>query len=153
MWPHQGRVEGGGSPPSTCWPHYFLTHSRIPLAFLATGSQFWLMFNLLRTRTCWSFYAELLSSTSAPNLYSCMQLFLPRCRTLRLFLLKVIWFLSTQLSSLSCILFPRNYLTVNATLFKYLFMISDRSGINHIFALQTKIQQILPPVGKRSYCQ
>jgi len=42
----------------------------------------WLMVTLLSPRTLGSFSAELLSNSSAPNLYQCVQLFLPRCRTL-----------------------------------------------------------------------
>jgi len=60
----------------------YFRHPRIPLAFLATRARCWLMSNLLSIITPWSFSAKLLSSESAPNLYWCVQLFLPRCRIL-----------------------------------------------------------------------
>ena len=52
-------------------------------------------------RTYRSLSSELLSSRSAPNLYWCAWLFLPRCRTLHLLLLNLERFLSAQVSSLS----------------------------------------------------
>ena len=78
---------------------FFVIHLRRPLAFLATRAHCWLMVSLLSARTPMSFYSEL-SSRSAPNLYCCMQLFLPRYRTLRLLLLEIFRFLSAQLTSL-----------------------------------------------------
>ena len=57
-------------------------HPRIPLAFLAARAHYWLMVNLSSTSTPSSVSTEVLSSRSAPSLYWCMGLFLPRCRTL-----------------------------------------------------------------------
>ena len=74
-------------------------HPRMPLAFLAARAHCWLMVNLSSTSTPRSFSAELLSSRSAPSLYWCIGLFLPRCRTLCLLLLNLIRFLSAQLFS------------------------------------------------------
>ena len=65
-------------------------HPRIPLAFLAARAHCWLMINLLSSRTSRSLSAELLSNRSAPSLYWCMGLLLPRCRTLHLPLLNFI---------------------------------------------------------------
>ena len=77
-------------------------HLGIPLAFLvATRAHGWLMVNLSSTSTPRSLSTELLSSKSAPSLYWCMGLLLPRCRTLHLPLLNFIRFLCAQLSSLS----------------------------------------------------
>lgn len=59
-------------------------HSRIPLVFSATRVHRWLMINLLSTRTRKPCSTELLSSRSSLNLYWCIQLFLPRDRTLHL---------------------------------------------------------------------
>ena len=58
------------------------------------------MINLSSTSTPRSLSAELLHSRSAPSLYWCMGLFLPRCRTPHLPLCNLIRFLSAQLSSL-----------------------------------------------------
>ncbi|PKU43429.1 hypothetical protein llap_6262 [Limosa lapponica baueri] len=58
------------------------------------------MVNLLSTRTPRSLSAELISSGSDPNLYHCVELFLPQCSTLHLPLFNFIKFLSAQLSSL-----------------------------------------------------
>jgi len=69
-----------------------LMHPRIPLAFLAARVHCYLMVNLLSTRTLRSLSKELLSSRSAPSLYWCIGLFLPRCRTLPLPLLNFIRF-------------------------------------------------------------
>lgn len=77
-----------------------LTQSRIPLSFLATKAHYWLMFNLVSTRTPWSFPTMLLSSWVAPSMSWCLGLFSPRCRTLY-FLLNFTIFLSAHLSSLS----------------------------------------------------
>ena len=76
-------------------------HPRIPLASLATRAHCWLMVNLWFPSTPRSLFTELLSSRSAPSLYWCMGLFLPRCRTLHLLLLNFIRFVSAQLSGLS----------------------------------------------------
>ena len=54
----------------------------------------------LHSLTPRSLSTGLLSSRSAPSLYWCMGLFLPRCRTLHLPLLNFIRFLCAQLSSL-----------------------------------------------------
>ena len=97
--PRQSR--GRVSPASTCWPMIFLMHPRITLVFLAIRAHCWLMVNLLSTKTLKFFSAELLYNRSAPNLYWCTQLFLPRCRTPLLPLLNLIRFPFTQLSSLS----------------------------------------------------
>ena len=72
-------------------------HPRIPLASLTARAHCWLMVNLSSTRTSRPLSAELLSSRSAPSLYSCMGLFLPMYRTLHLPLLNLIRFLSAQL--------------------------------------------------------
>ena len=72
-------------------------HPRIPLAFLATRARCWLMVNLSPTRITMSLSTELLPSRSNPDLYWCMGMFLPRCRTLCLPLLNFIRFLSAQL--------------------------------------------------------
>ena len=76
-------------------------HPRMPLAFLTARAHCWLINNLSSTRTPKSLSTELLSSRSAPSLYWCMRLFLPRCRTLHLPFLNFIRFLSAQLSSVS----------------------------------------------------
>jgi len=76
-------------------------HPSRPLAFLAARAHCWLTVNFSSTRTPRSLSTELLSSRSAPSLYWCMGLFLPRCRTLHLPLFNFISFLSAQLSSLS----------------------------------------------------
>ena len=77
----------------------FLTHPRIPSAFLGTRAYCWLMANLSSTSTHRSCSAEQLFSRSAPSLYWCMRLFLPRCRTLHLPLLDFIRFLTAHLFS------------------------------------------------------
>jgi len=85
MWPHHGRRKGEDHLPWSASPLvFFWMHTRIALAFLATKACFQLVLNLLSTRTPRSFSIELLSSRSVPNLYWCMQLFLPSCRTLHL---------------------------------------------------------------------
>jgi len=96
--PGQGR--GAGSPSSTCWP-FFFNVLLDTMGLLATKAHCWLTAHLLSTRTPRSFSEELLSSISVPNLYWCMQLFLPTCRTLHLPLLNLIRFLFVQPSSLS----------------------------------------------------
>jgi len=73
----------------------------MPLAFLTTRAHYWLMVNLPATKTPRSLSTELLCSRSAPSLYWCIGLLLPRCRTLHLPLLKFIMFLCAQLCSLS----------------------------------------------------
>ena len=73
-----------------------LMHPRITHAFLATNVHYWLMVNLLSTRTqvgC-SFPVDQPQTCTV----CCMCLFLPSCRTLYLPLLNLIKFLSTQLS-------------------------------------------------------
>ncbi|XP_048785824.1 uncharacterized protein LOC125686152 isoform X3 [Lagopus muta] len=59
---------------------------------LATRAHCWLMADLSSTRTPRFLSAELPSSSSSPNLYRCMELFLPRCKTLHLLLLNLIPF-------------------------------------------------------------
>ncbi|XP_048781946.1 uncharacterized protein LOC125684133 isoform X1 [Lagopus muta] len=74
-------------------------HPRMPLALLATRAHCWLTADLPSTRTPRSLSAELPSSSSSPNLYWCMQLLLPRCKTLHLLLLNLIRFFTAQLSA------------------------------------------------------
>ena len=71
--------------------------------------------NLLSTRISTSFSAELFSSRSAPNLYWCLQLFLTRCRTLRLLLF---WFAGFLFFSLSVL---RAFYQTAFTVFVYWF--------------------------------
>ena len=70
MWLYQGRV--GGITSLDLLAMLFLMHPRIPSAFLATRAHFWLMANLLSTRTPRFFSTGLLSRKSAPDLYWCM---------------------------------------------------------------------------------
>ena len=91
-----GQSRWEGSPPLACWP----------CSFYCTPGYHWPFwpqrYTFVSYSTCClprSFSAELLSSRSTPNLYWCMQLLLPRWRTLHL--LTIIRILSTQLSSLS----------------------------------------------------
>ena len=92
MWLHRGRVDGEYHLP---WPvaTFFLMHSRIPLAFLASRAHCLLMANLLSTGTPRSFSTELPSSRLYPSLYWCLRLFFPRCKNLQLLLLDPIRFL------------------------------------------------------------
>ena len=76
-------------------------HPSKPLVFLAIRAHCWLMANLLSTRKRRSYSAGLLSSWTAPNLYWCIRLFLPRCRTLYLPFLNPVRFLSSHFSCLS----------------------------------------------------
>ena len=69
---------------------------RIPLIFLAARAHCWLMGNLSPTSTPRSLSTGLLSSRSAPSLWWCMGLFLPRCRTLHLRLLSLLVAASVQ---------------------------------------------------------
>ena len=101
MRPHQGSVEGeenlprpaGHTPPNASQDAIGLLGSRGTL--LAHGQPVTHQHSQVPLST------ELLSSRSAPSLYWCMGLFLPRCRTLPLPWLNLIRFLSAQLSSLS----------------------------------------------------
>jgi len=65
MWPHQGRVEGRITSLNLLATHF----NGIPLAFWATRVRWWLVASLLPTRAPMSLSAELLSSSSAPNVY------------------------------------------------------------------------------------
>ena len=64
-------------------------HPRIPLAFLASRAHCCLMVNLSSISTPRSFSAKLLCRRSAPSLYWCTGLFLPRCRSLALALVEL----------------------------------------------------------------
>jgi len=66
MWPHQS-IERRRRTSLDLLAMLFLIPPKIPLAFLATRAHYWIMANLLLTRTPKSFSAELLSSRSYPN--------------------------------------------------------------------------------------
>ena len=87
----------GGSPPLTCWPCFFFNEPRMPLPFLATRAHCWFMACCPSGHTG----SSLRSSSSTGHSLTCMHVFLPRCKTLHLLLLNLIWFLSAQLSNLS----------------------------------------------------
>ncbi|XP_021272228.1 uncharacterized protein LOC110408115 [Numida meleagris] len=74
---------------SACWPPLAFGHRDTLLAHS----------HPLATRTPGCLSTELLSSSSALNLYSCVWLFLPRRRTLCLLVLNLIRFLSARLSA------------------------------------------------------
>ena len=71
----------------------FLMQPRMLLALLAARMHYWLVFNLVSTRTRRSIFTKLLSSLSSPSMYWCLGLFLPRCRTVHFPLLNFMRFL------------------------------------------------------------
>jgi len=77
-----------------------LVQPRAPLALFASRTHCWLMFNSPSTRAPRSLTAELLLNWSAPSMYWCVGLLLPRCRTLHFPLLKCMKFLSAYFFSL-----------------------------------------------------
>lgn len=86
-------------------PHDILTilslmQPGILLAFLVARAHCWLMFILVSTRTPRSFFEELLSICVTHSMYWCLELFIPRCRTLHLCSLRS-WD-SCQLTSPGC---------------------------------------------------
>ena len=77
-----------------------LMQPRRSLAAFGTRAHCCLVVNLVPTRTPRAFSAKLFRSWSAPSMYWCMDLFLPRCRTLHFPSLNFMRFLSAHSSSL-----------------------------------------------------
>lgn len=75
----------------------FLMYSRRLLAFCAKKAYFWLVVNFLFTGTPAPFLPSFLS---APSIYWCLGLFLPKCRTCHLPLLNFTMFLTKHFSYL-----------------------------------------------------
>ena len=96
VWPHQFWAEGKDHLLIT----FPLMQSRIPFACFEARVCCWPMVLLLSTRTPWSFSAKLLSSWVTLSKYWCMELFLPRCRTLKFSLLHFIRFLPAHFSNM-----------------------------------------------------
>lgn len=72
---------------------------RIPLA-LAARARSLLTFNLVSTRTPWSFSEKTISNCVAPKMSWCLWLFLPMCKALHFPPLNFMRFLSAYFSSL-----------------------------------------------------
>lgn len=99
MKPHKGRVED--KPPSLCWPICLLMKPSIQLAVWAASTHCWLTLRFLTIRTCKSFSAGLLSTSSSPSLYKNLELLPPKCSNLCLDFLNLIKFMWVHFSSTS----------------------------------------------------
>jgi len=88
-----GRSRRRGPPPLTYWPCSFQCILEYHCSSWPWG-ELLVYGHLLSSRTPRSFFTEFLFSTSTSNLYWCMQLFLPSCKTLHSLLLILISFLS-----------------------------------------------------------
>lgn len=75
-----GRTRGEAEPPSTYWSHSSYNAPQETIGFLASRAHWWLICNILSTRTPGSFFTELLSSRSTSTLYWCRGLLLPMWR-------------------------------------------------------------------------
>lgn len=94
----------------------FLMWCRIPLVLFATRAHCLLMFNLVSARIPSTFSVKLFSRQLAPSTYRCMELFLPRCRTLHLPLWNLYIYTAAQPSGLSA---PPQYI-YRERLYRYL---------------------------------
>lgn len=89
-------IRGEGSIPLICWQHC-LMHPKISLTFLVTRALFWIMLNLVFTRTPMSFFCK---GGVLPHIGWCQEFFSPRYGIFfLLFLLNFMRLLSILFSS------------------------------------------------------